>query len=383
MTSKGPILITGFNGYLGGRTAETALKSGYPVRGTVRKLESGQKTKDALVALGYDAGLIDIVEVPVIAATGAFDKVVAGCSSVIHVAAPMGPDVMSLPPPEVVRIATDATTGIVDSALRHAGPGLQSIVLMSSAGTLTDFPPRTGFFDETHWAEGPYNIVTNPEALAKIEPQELKPMLAYLAAKTGSERAFWRKKEELAAGGGDMSKVSFTALQAPWFIGPPIVPWESAEALPYSASFVHRVLAGEDPAACRMGFPTAPNDASVDVRDVARVLVWAALNPDKADGERFMCSGATGGAQAVADILDRESQAGGGSGSVPELKGYVVKNKGTPGQWYNPDYSVITDGSVLEFDGSKVTRATGQDYIPFEKSVLDTVKAAFPLVVKT
>ena len=163
-----------------------------------------------------------------------------------------------------------------------------------------------------------------------------------------------------------------------WFIGPPIVPWSRPEAFPYSASFITRVLAGEDPAAARMTAGPYPYDASVDVRDVARVIVWAALNPDKANGERFLCSSATGGAQAVADILDRASKAG----DVPELQGYEVKNKGTPGVGYNPDYSMTTNSQALEFDGRKVRKATSVDYIPFEQSVLDTVKIALPVLAK-
>lgn len=104
------------------------------------------------------------------------------------------------------------------------------------------------------------------------------------------------------------------------------------------------------------------------------------MNPEKANGERLLCSGATGGAQAVADILDRESRSE--ESTVSELRGFVVKNKGTPGQGYKPDYSMITDGSIMEFDGTKVRTTTGQEYIPFEQSVLDTVRAAFHLMVK-
>lgn len=78
MSSKGPILVTGLNGYLGAWTAETILKSGYPVRGTVRNIEAGRKTKEALVALGYDASLIEVVEIADMTASGAFDKAVVG-----------------------------------------------------------------------------------------------------------------------------------------------------------------------------------------------------------------------------------------------------------------------------------------------------------------
>ncbi|KAH7033488.1 uncharacterized protein B0I36DRAFT_348537 [Microdochium trichocladiopsis] len=377
MSDEGPILVTGVNGYLGARAAEAVLKAGYSVRGTVRKVDAGQKTKDALVALGYDASRIELVEVPDISPEGAFDKAVVGCSAILHVAAPIT-DIFVLAPPDVVRVATEATTRIVDSAIKYAGPELRSIVLMSSSAALFDIPPVPARYDENNWAENSYKAVMTPEILEKIDPAH-RPLMAYAAAKLHSEREFWKKRDEVAAAGGDHAKISFTAIQATWFFGPPVVPWPSAKALPYSASWLTRVLAGEDPAAARMMAGTLPSEAAIDVRDVARVLVWAALNPDKADGERFLCSAGAGGSQAVADILDRVSK----TGEVPELSGYVVKNKGTPGKGYGPDYSLKTDEPALEFDGSKVVKATGVDYIPFEQSVLDTVKFALPVVTQS
>lgn len=78
MAAKGPLLVTGLNGYLGARTAEAVLKAGYPVRGTVRQVASGAAVQDALVELGYDRDLIEVVQVPDMMAPGAFDKAVAG-----------------------------------------------------------------------------------------------------------------------------------------------------------------------------------------------------------------------------------------------------------------------------------------------------------------
>ena len=124
-----------------------------------------------------------------------------------------------------------------------------------------------------------------------------------------------------------------------------------------------------------------PCDGSIDVRDVGRILLWAALNPEKANGERFLASSACGGAQAVADILDRKLK----HGTEEEkklLEGLEIKKKGNPGQGYKSDYSLLRDGTTTEMDGSKARRATGEEYIPFEQSVMDMVAFAWPVVKK-
>lgn len=97
----------------------------------------------------------------------------------------------------------------------------------------------------------------------------------------------------------------------------------------------------------------------VDIRDVARVLVWSAQNPKKADGERYLCAGGVGGSQAISDILSKR---------MPEL----TIQRGTPGRGYLPDYSAPPD--TVSFDTRKTADATGQGWIGFETSVVDTAE---------
>lgn len=113
-------------------------------------------------------------------------------------------------------------------------------------------------------------------------------------------------------------------------------------------------MIGEDPS-----IPMAIWEDTIDVRDVARVIVWSALNPGKADGERFLCSSATGCRQAIADILTKH---------MPEL----VIQRGVPGRGYEPGY--IAGKSVPQFYANKAVRATGRSWIPYEKSVLDSAR---------
>ncbi len=99
----------------------------------------------------------------------------------------------------------------------------------------------------------------------------------------------------------------------------------------------------------------------VDVRDVARLVVFGVEHPEKANGERFITSSAYAPAQAIVDILRK---------AYPERSDII--QKGTPGSGYFPGYAFP---AATVYDGSKAVRVTEQDYIPFEKTVLDAAEA--------
>ena len=139
-----------------------------------------------------------------------------------------------------------------------------------------------------------------------------------------------------------------------WFIGPPLVPWETSNDIMLSLDTIWSTMKGKD-----LAVPMGYWESTIDVRDVARVIVWSTLNPDQADGERFLCSSATGCRQAVADIL---------ANHMPEL----IIQKGVPGRGYEPGY--VAGKNVQQFDSSKAVRATGQDWIPYETSVLESAR---------
>jgi hypothetical protein len=99
----------------------------------------------------------------------------------------------------------------------------------------------------------------------------------------------------------------------------------------------------------------------VDIRDVARLVVFGVAHPEKANNERFIAASTYAPAQGVADILRK---------AYPERADII--EEGTPGEGYRPDHSFPPEGIV--YDGSKSVRVTGQAYIPWEKTVLDTVE---------
>lgn len=71
------VLVTGANGFIAARTCEAFLEAGYDVRGTVRSVSSGGPIQEVLNSY-VKTGRFEIVIVPDITETGAFDKAVEG-----------------------------------------------------------------------------------------------------------------------------------------------------------------------------------------------------------------------------------------------------------------------------------------------------------------
>lgn len=98
----------------------------------------------------------------------------------------------------------------------------------------------------------------------------------------------------------------------------------------------------------------------VYVRDVARMVVFGVQECKQADGQRYLIAGAWGPTQAIADILRK---------GYPVLKDTI--QAGDPGEGYLEGYKFPPKYFV---DTSKALKATGVEWIPFEKTVLDTAE---------
>lgn len=104
----------------------------------------------------------------------------------------------------------------------------------------------------------------------------------------------------------------------------------------------------------------------VDVRDVARLVLFAVENTDKTDNERFILARYYCPPQAVADILRK---------SYPGRSGIIEEGRFREG--YNKGYE--WPGRIA-YDGSKVVRVTGSEYTPWETTVVDTAESLRHLV---
>ncbi|KAM5346460.1 hypothetical protein ACJ41O_009465 [Fusarium nematophilum] len=336
MAGKRIVLVTGANGYIAGPVIAAFLEAGYAVRGTVRSKSSADGLVKALSQYGDD---LEIVQVPDIVAPGAFDAAVKGVHAIAHLASPVS---LSFTDPDpVLEAAIQGTRGVLESALNESS--IKSVVLMSSIAAITahdkELPHR---FTEADWNYGSLDLV---HKLGKNAPGPL----IYVASKTASEKSFWEFRRE------KKPAFTMTALNPTFVMGPP-VGLTSIDKLGETTAFIWQVFAGQDIPA-----PFTPDAAFVDVRDVARLAVFGVDHPDKANGERYLLTSGVVPPQAAADVLRK---------AFPERQDII--KVGTPGKGYNPGFA-FPEEKIL--DASKAVKATGQDFVAVEKTIIDTVKA--------
>jgi nucleoside-diphosphate-sugar epimerase len=106
---------------------------------------------------------------------------------------------------------------------------------------------------------------------------------------------------------------------------------------------------------------------TVDVRDVAALVLYPIEHPEETDGERYIASSAAGHPQAIADILRRE---------FPEARSRIVE--GAPGKGYKKGYEA-DESQTTPVDSSKGRKLLGE-WIAYEKSVVDTARQFAHLV---
>lgn len=78
--SKGLVLVTGINGFIGAHVAKDLLEHGWAVRGTARKPESVKVLTDGPFKKYADEGKFTLAQVPDMTVDGAFDEAVKGMS---------------------------------------------------------------------------------------------------------------------------------------------------------------------------------------------------------------------------------------------------------------------------------------------------------------
>lgn len=344
-SAKGLALVTGANGFIGSRTVKAFLLAGYSVRAAVRSPNSASGLLGALPSYAA-SGQLSTAIVPDITAPGAFDEAVKGVAAIAHLASPV--DFSNTNAEEVLGTALKGTLGILDSAVKE--PGLKSFVFMSSIVAVRGSDPR---FEGRVFTEADWN--DDAEETLRKAGQDATGHHIYIASKVVAERAFWDFRER------NRARVAFgmTAINPVWVAGPPLILPEDPKKLSDTAVVAYRVMKGDEVP------PVGPgNGTHVDVRDVGRLVVFAADRPDAADGQRFIAGGNGNFAniQAYCDILRK---------AYPGRRDII--REGEPGRGYLADYSEPPEARGI--DASKAVKATGQGWIPFEKMLLDAAKS--------
>ncbi|KAG7115966.1 putative uncharacterized oxidoreductase like protein [Verticillium longisporum] len=349
------VLVTGVNGHIGSTATAAFIAAGYQVRGTVRSLEKHQASLSEAFQSHIDAGLLQVIEIPDFNANGAFDDAVKGVHAIAHTSPPgLRFDEYVGGPKAIIERARRSTENLLSSAEAHAGATLKSVVLVSSLAAMMRLQDEPGYRytgDEFYTEYIDLSLQAGDEAGLG---------LLYGAVKVAEEQAFW---DHL---GDPQRKSTFTgAVVSPSFVaGPILVRPAEPESMTPSMKTVWYIYAGA------VWPDEFPMPTWVDVRDVARAIVFGVQKPEKAKGRRFLLAAYRVGRQAFADVL-REK--------IPERKGVI--REGTPGEGYPADF-VTWGPEEVGMDGSRWTELSGQEYLPFEECAVGTAKSFDPYLAE-
>ncbi|KAF7340241.1 NAD-P-binding protein [Mycena venus] len=322
----GVVLVTGITGFIGTHTALAFLEAGYTVRGTAR---SAAKAEDWIARFSQHKAQYEYAVVEDIAASGAFDEAVKGCTIIAHIASPAHWN-QNDNETDLLIPAINGTKNLLYATKNE--PRIARVVFTSSLAAIIEPTREPGkIVVETEW-----NPTTYEEAKAATNPT-----IVYRASKALAERAFWDYiKDENPTWAGSTICPCAT-------YGPPIQPLRSISALNTSVSFLWDLASGK----FKDGVPGGP-PVYVDVRDVALAHVRA-VERDVAKNQRYLLVAGSNIPDEFADVISRH---------FPRLRDNL------------PPIDLSKAGqSHFKFDASKVQRELGIQFTSVERMVVDTV----------
>lgn len=182
----GLVLVTGVNGFIASHIADTLIKLGYTVRGSVRSLERGAWVGDIFTER-YPKGKFEAVLVPDVNAEGAWDKAIIGVQGIVHVAGDMtfGPD-----PNKVITPMVNGVRNLLQTAAKEKS--VKRFVLTSSnRAALNPIPGKEVTVHAGLWNESAI------EGAWRSPPYEADRVWdVYAALKAQVEQEIWRFAKE-------------------------------------------------------------------------------------------------------------------------------------------------------------------------------------------
>jgi dihydroflavonol-4-reductase len=278
-----PVLVTGGSGYVGTQLIAALLRTGSPVRATVRSTDREAGLRAAVRRGDADDAGLELA-VADLSADDGWKAAMAGCEEVHHVASPI-PYVQPEDPDDLIVPAREGALRVLRAA-RDAGA--RRVVLTSSFAAIGYTPKPGAEFTEADW--------TDPDTPG---------LAAYPRSKAIAERAAW---DLMRRDGGDTELV---VVNPTFILGPTLT-----SDLRSSMQLIKAMLDGTMSVAprARMGV--------VDVRDVADLHIRAMAVPEAA-GKRFLAlaDGPTITFLELAEILRRRLGPQGARVAVQEAPG--------------------------------------------------------------
>jgi nucleoside-diphosphate-sugar epimerase len=324
--AKPVVVVTGITGYLATEVAFQLVKLGYPVRGTVRSLQS-----DAAKDIQQLLPTVHLFEADLLK-EGSFDQALEGAPVLLHTASPFITTVKDAQT-ELIDPAVLGTKNVLASAARK---GIKNVVVTGSCAAVVEhYPTDDG---SKIWTEDDWNttstLTDGPYRLSKV-----------LAEKVAFEWAAQHPDVKLAT------------ILPTFIIGPP----HTKRADATSIKAIRDVLNGT----MRAGVPAASFGA-IDIRDAALAHIRAFENPH-AKG-RYILSSEKG---------------------IPRIQMVEVLKKDFH-DWPLPDKQigevVYKHGGLLPKGGyshAKAEKELGIVFTPWEKSLLEMAHKLVELGIAT
>lgn len=331
-TTDSTVLVTGGSGYIARYCIAHLLTAGWKVRATLRDASKVAQIRSELAAFGSEGSSLEFATADLEKDDG-WNKAVAGCDYVLHVASPI-PAISPKNDEELVRPALEGTKRVLRAAADHD----VRRVVMTSAGAAVAYGQggRSTPFTEDDWS------IPDPSDTS-----------AYDRSKIAAEGSVWAWTAE------NPKAAELVTICPGAVIGPAMGDQFSA-----SIQIIKKLIDGSLPGLPRMSFPL------VDVRDVADLHVRA-MAADVARGQRYIGAGPTLWMADIAQIIRNE---------VPSVAGRVPRRK-------LPDWlvrlSALFDpvtrarlyelGKYRQLSSAKAMRDLGWEPRPTNVSIKETV----------
>jgi dihydroflavonol-4-reductase len=244
------VLVTGGTGFIAGWAIVSLLIEGYEVRTTIRdaRREGGLRAAVTSRTSGRDRLSFAVAD---LTRDEGWDRAVAGCQHVLHIASPLGRDA----PRDRDALVEPARGGALRVLEAAVAAGVERVVMTSAAATARQ-RGSSAISNETIWAD-PEDPLLDP----------------YRRSKILAEHAAWDFMEKT------QGRTTLTTI-LPGAVFGPLLP----NGTPGSVWVVENLLDGKPPRLLNLGLSV------VDVRDLAAAHV-AALTAPQAPSERFLCTG--------------------------------------------------------------------------------------------
>ncbi|RLV89754.1 putative NADPH-dependent methylglyoxal reductase GRP2 [Spathaspora sp. JA1] len=318
------VFVSGANGYIAQHIVKQLLEHGYNVVGSVRSASKGEELKQLTQSENFSYEVVaDIGEI------GAFDNALKRHPEVtvfLHAASPVTFSATDFDK-EVIQPAINGTKNALAAIKEHA-PQVQRVVVTSSIAAVIDFinPDPTTVYTEESWSP-----ITHEQGLQN-------GLLAYVASKKFAELEVDKFMKQ------EKPKFKITTTQPGFVFGPQAYVINGNA----SADIINTVV--------NLGpSDKIPENSGtfIDVRDVAKAHL-VAFEKDEAIDQRLVLVNEKFTFEGIAHIINENFP----DSKVP--RGDLTKDD-------------LQKNSSHNYNTSKTNKILGFDFIPLQKSIVDTM----------